>query len=926
MANAEQLQILRQGVSVWNFWRKKHPHAVIDLSGTHLGGAILWRANLREADLSRAHLRQADLDGANLSEVHLSAADRRTAGGRERTPVVPTPYSTAATVTRLRQLMHNPAPIVKEAWQAPRPADRSRRLDGHRLHLSPQTMAAFQHSPAFGLDVTTTLYRHQVEAIEAIVAGHHVMVATSTASGKSLCYLVPIVDRLLHDPHATALLVFPAKAVLQDQLDKVLQLSDPPLAFQEGTFHYDLHLGTATIGVGLYSGETHDGQQQQAIREKARLLFTTPDALHAKILPFLRPTRKTAFTSFDRFFQHLWAVVLDEVHSYRGVFGAHVAFLVRRLRLLCQHLHNTHAQFILASATIANPAEHSRHLTGLAMQIIDQDGAEAYRKDFVLVNPSTRTRAAARQDPHSAALAILEQVLYAQHQTPSTLVFVRSVRGAEQFSATFARVSARQHLPTQERVAVYHGILADSDRRTRQVEIKARRVLCVATTNALELGIDIGDLACAILVGFPGTVASTLQQAGRVGRHGDGTAILILSENPLEQHFARNPAFFFAKLQQPEPVRMPLHNRHIVKTHLLCYLAESRYPLEQHGAIAHLPNDVEAFFGPQAMDLYQELLEERQVQEPAVLQRLSLWHPRIEEEYPRLYSSLRVAVGTARFTLQSTTRPWEEAAGVVDETRAGLLFHHGALCLLNGWWYRSEGLDYPTRRIRLTALQDEPASETFAVPAYTVAFTDQDQRVTTLPHGWFTTVYGPLQVERRVDRYVLRARQKRGKQQGVMHAVDDVHPLRFDTLGLAVVLTAAGERELRYRWHGRTGLDFHATVHGAEHALATLLPLQARCDGHDIAAVSAGRHAACQHQSALILFDAHEGGLGLVAEAHEHLRDLVEEAWAFVHSCPCLDGCPDCVHVPRCERQNAQLNKASTLVFLAMLTEDLGGA
>jgi len=449
MANAEQLQILRQGVSVWNLWRKKHPHAVIDLSGTHLGGAILWRANLREADLSRAHLRQADLDGANLSEadldganlseVHLSAADRRTAGGRERTPVVPTPYSTAATVTRLRQLMHNPAPIVKEAWQAPRPADRGRRLDGHRLHLSPQTMAAFQHSPAFGLDVTTTLYRHQVEAIEAIVAGHHVMVATSTASGKSLCYLVPIVDRLLHDPHATALLVFPAKAVLQDQLDKVLQLSDPPLAFQEGTFHYDLHLGTATIGVGLYSGETHDGQQQ-AIREKARLLFTTPDALHAKILPFLRPTRKTAFTSFDRFFQHLWAVVLDEVHSYRGVFGANVAFLVRRLRLLCQHLHNPHVQFILASATIANPAEHSRHLTGLAMQIIDQDGAEAYRKDFVLVNPSKRTRAAARQDPHSVALAILEQILYAQHQTPSTLVFVRSVRGAEQFSATFARV------------------------------------------------------------------------------------------------------------------------------------------------------------------------------------------------------------------------------------------------------------------------------------------------------------------------------------------------------------------------------------------------------------------------------------------------------------------------------------------------------
>ncbi|MCZ7384671.1 MAG: DEAD/DEAH box helicase [Candidatus Methanoperedens sp.] len=807
---------------------------------------------------------------------------------------------------------------IKKGWRKAKKADRSRALNVESLCIPNELLNAIKASPAFGIDIAKDLYSHQVEAIEEALCDKNVIVTTPTASGKSICYLVPILKSMIEDEEATALLLFPSIALLQDQFEKVLQIGNEPQDFIEGTFEYDITIGNTKIGVGLYIGDTKDGMRhQKPVRENARLLFSTPDALHAKVLPYIRPTNKTGGASFIRFFENLRIVVMDDIHIYRGVFGANIAFLLRRLRLLCEKIGNDRIQFLLTSATIENPKESAENLVGLTFDVVNRDGAEDFRKDFILWNPSKIKETGVRKEPQSDALEIMSKIIYTKERTPSSLVFLRSIRSVENFSKTFEGLSKRENLPTVGSIRVYHGVLSGSDRRRRQNEVKSRQVLCVASTNALELGIDLGNLACCIMVGFPGTVASTVQRAGRVGRKSEGTVILILGDNPLEQHLARNPDYFFQKLTKPEPVRIPLDNKNIIKNQILCHLAESSYIIEEMGASYDLPHDFTRYFGKNAMNIYQELLDENKVKDKKY--KTMLWRPDIKKEYNNIFYTLRAIIGKYRFTLVSKNS--EDAAGVIDEARAGLFFHEGAVWLQDGQWYESEGLNYSKRTIFLKSLSDEPKYETFASPEFKVEFDNKDCKIHDSPNGWFKIRLGTLRVDRRVTKYFLRPLRKGGESPPIsIQFINNVKPIKFETIGLSLSLTQKGIDEFTNRVDVQQS-TLEASIHGTEHAFATILPLQVQCDINDIFAVSSAQHETCDYSPSTILFDAHDGGLGLVKQAHDKLSSLTDETLAFVKNCKCKDGCPDCLHIPRCERQNEDINKLGTITILEMLNE-----
>ncbi|MEM3087293.1 MAG: DEAD/DEAH box helicase [Halobacteria archaeon] len=840
----------------------------------------------------------------------------------DRPPLPDFQYSSEEILTELQELGKNAEPFFPiRNWRPDKSADKSRQIDPRKLDIPPEVIGIFKESQAFNIDIEKDLYRHQAEAIEEIIAGKNVIITTPTASGKSLCYLVPILKSIVQNKPAKALFIFPTVALLQDQFDKVIQIGSNQ-RFDEGRFAYEISVGKTNVGVGMYVRDTSEGAQQRAVRINSRLLFTTPDSLHAKILPYIGPTKKTGGAKFVHFFKDLRFVVLDDVHVYRGVFGANVAYLMRRLRLICEKLGNNKLQFILTSATIRNPLEHSKNIVGLECALVDRDGSADYRKDFVLWNPGKQKGSNVRREPQSEALEMLKGALYSKNKSPSVIVFLRSIKAVESFNEKFSKIRGLQ---TYGHCGVYHAILSGKDRRMRQDQIKSRQVILVSATSALELGIDIGNLACCVMVGFPGTVASTLQRAGRVGRGGDGTVILVLGDNPLEQHLARNPDYFFQKLKQPEEVRIPLANKNLIKTHLLCHLAESKYLVEELGVSYAAQADFGKYFGTQSLRLYDELLDENSVNKKNF--RTMLWRPKLADNYSNIFYTLRAVAGKERFTLKAEGG---DEAGIVDEARAGIFFHEGAVWLHDGQWYRSEGLNYTRREIRLKTLKDEPDCETFAVPEFKVKFLN-GARSFESKTGLFRFRQGPLTATRSVNRYFIRPLHKSGAS--VKSTVGylrngAVRPIRFETEGFGISVTEKGMREFLIKRSTSPSLQspdptyFEEPIHGVEHAVSTILPLRAQCDINDIFAISSKEEEACDGLPSVIIFDGHDGGLGIAKQALDDFHPLIGETLQFIKSCQCKEGCPDCLHLPKCERQNVEIDKTGAIVLLEILREE----
>ena len=705
------------------------------------------------------------------------------------------------------------------------------------------------------------LYSHQAEAVNHVRRGENVIVATPAASGKSLCYQLPVVETLMGDRSACALYVFPTKALSQDQSDALTALTAP--------------LGGSRHDV--YDGDTprHD---RTAIRRNSRIVITNPDMMHVGILPNHR--------SWYRLLRNLRYVVIDEAHVFRGVFGSHFANVIRRLRRLCKQF-GSEPQFVMCSATVANPGAHAEKLTGLPFQVVNRDGSSFGGKDFLFWNPPMLDFAeGSRLSANTETGRIFAELL---RRRVRTMTFVKSRQLAE-FIYRFVRDQLEETDPAiVDRVSPYRGGYMPEDRRRIERDLHDGRLLGIATTNAMELGVNVGDLDATLLNGYPGTIASAWQQAGRSGRGGERSlSVLVALDDPLDQYLMRHPEAFFGRPYE-RALTSPA-NAYILKPHLLCAAYES--PL----AMA----DTE-FFGPDLLLAAAELQEDGHLN--AVRGR---WHLSPELFYPAESVNIRSASANS-YTLV------DDGTGVVletiDELGAFLQLHPGSVYLHQGEQYLVKSLDIESRTAY--AVQE-------SVPYYTETRDLTDTRILRTFKGkraGQTRVYlGEVRVTTTVVGFWRRAHMS-GEMLGGEEV--DLPPQSYDTVALWFdVPEHTLETIHRERLHLAGGL------HAVEHAAIGVLPLFAMCDRNDIGGITTPLHPDTGRPQVFI-HDGHPGGVGIAELGYDLIEDLWTTTLQAISECACDAGCPGCIQSPKCGSNNQPLDKGvAELVLRDILAAD----
>ena len=687
----------------------------------------------------------------------------------------------------------------------------------------------------------TGLFEHQREAFDLVRSGRNVIVATGTASGKTLVYNLAFATEAVPDPKSTALYLFPTKALARDQLRQVRELKLPQLR------------------AGVYDGDT-PRSDRPLIRKNANLVMTNPDMLHAGILP--------DHPRWADFFLRLSVVVVDESHVFRGVFGSHVAHVLRRLRRLVAH-YGGDPGFVLASATVGNPAELAERLVGEPFDAVTEDRSPSGGKTFALWNPAivdeeSGARRSALTDTSFLMARLAEEGV-------KSIGFARSRRAAE-LLAGFTRRDLDAEL--RSRVKAYRAGYLAGDRRELERQLANDELIAVASTNALELGIDIGSLDAAICVTFPGTVASLRQQWGRAGRRGRGLAVYVAGEDALDQFFCRHPDEF---LDRPvENAILDHENEQILAQHVLCAAHEG--PLD--------PAD-EEFLGPSWKPI-----AERLVSTGALRERPGgLYVPRRPEEYPAAAVSLRSASRDGCVIVDTASG---ELIGTVDLARAMNTTHEGAVYLHGGRQFEVSQLDLEARRVLVHPFAGDwytqPKRET---DTYIEALLDRREHLgVTLSFGTVT-----------VTEQVLAYQRKRMADHEALDLIGlDLPETSFTTQALWYEL---GPELLRddFPLHALLG-----ALHAAEHSQIAVLPLIAMCDRWDIGGLSTNLHPQTGGPT-IFIYDGHPGGIGITRRGFLAFDALVDDAHRLITECPCERGCPSCVQSPKCGNLNEPLSK-----------------
>jgi DEAD/DEAH box helicase domain-containing protein len=696
------------------------------------------------------------------------------------------------------------------------------------------------------------LYAHQLEALERAFDGPTV-VTTGTASGKSLCFQLPTLEVLTTDPTARALYIYPTKALAQDQARSMQR------------FGLD-----KAIRPAIYDGDTPRAERT-AIRKRSNLIITNPDMLHVGILPHHH--------AWGDLFANLAFVVVDEAHVYRGVFGSHVANVLRRLRRAAA-IHGTEPRFLLASATIANPVALAEGLTGLQpFNLVANDGAPRAERRVAMWNPplldeQLGTRASALYE----AAEVFSDLVAAGART---ICFMKSRKGVELILR-----HARDRLSTElgERIAPYRAGYTSAQRHEIEHRLTSGDLLGVVATDALELGIDIGELDAAICVTFPGTVASLRQMWGRAGRRGRGLAVYIAGEDALDQFFCRHPDDF---LQRPvEAAILDPKSPQIYAEHLLCAAHEA--PLSEQD---------EEILGPEWREHAEALARAGFLRE-----RATGFVPRRADDYPAARVALRSASADSFVLLDATSG---EVLGTIEASRAYATVHEGAIYMHLGRSYHVVGLDLPARRALL-----EPFNGDYFTQAKRESMTYierlSDRRLTC----GVTLSYGSVVYSETVLGY-----QRKGLQD---HAVIDFQGLDLPTV----------EFQTRALWYELDELiaaeEFPpaallGSLHALEHGQIAVLPLIAMCDRWDIGGLSTNAHPQTGGPT-IFIYDGHPGGIGITRRGYDQFERLVTDAQRVIGECVCRDGCPSCVQSPKCGNLNDPLSKRGALELLRRMT------
>ena len=694
----------------------------------------------------------------------------------------------------------------------------------------------------------TALYRHQAETWNAARRGENVVVTTGTASGKSLAFNLPVLDAIAREPKARALYVYPTKALAQDQARALAELR------------------LKGLRPAIYDGDTPPEQRWQ-IRKWSNLILTNPDLLHVGLLPH-----------HDRWgdvLSNLRFVVVDEAHVYRGVFGSHVANVLRRLRRLAR-IYDADPRFLLATATIANAGALALALTGEPATLVESDTSPRAEREVAIWNPplldaGLGLRASALGD----AARLLSQLA---SRDLRTICFAKSRKAAELIHRfTVERVDGE----TARRLAPYRAGYTAEQRREIERRLVDGELLGVTATDALELGIDIGHLDCAISVGFPGTVASLRQLWGRAGRRDRGLAVLIASEDALDQFFAREPDALLER--RVEAAILDHENMRILDPHVLSAAYEA--PLAD----------------PDAAELGTVALERA-----AVLPELErtpagfVWKGR---DYPAARISLRSGDAEAVAVVEHETG---SLLGLVERERAYSTVHQGAVYLHLGEQYLVEELDLDGR-VALVA----PAGVDWYTQAKKESETTIEEEVRVEPRLGVELSFGRVSVTEQVVAYARKAVRD--------GSTLDVVPLLLPetTFETEAVWFSPNDELLAGLEQMPTLLG---TLHAAEHALIALLPLQAMCDRWDIGGLSTNVHYQTGRPT-IFVYDGHAGGVGITERGFERFEGWAGDTHRLLERCPCADGCPSCVQSPKCGNLNEPLDKAGARTLLGRMLD-----
>jgi DEAD/DEAH box helicase domain-containing protein len=686
------------------------------------------------------------------------------------------------------------------------------------------------------------LYQHQVSATDAVRKGDNVIVATPTASGKSLIYNLPVFEQIMRSPESTALYLFPLKALAQDQLRTMQELSS--------LLPEELRPAAA-----IYDGDTTAYQRKKLRERPPNILITNPDMLHLSMLGY--------HSTWSGFFARLTHVILDEVHTYRGVFGSHMAWVLRRLKRICAYYGST-PQFILSSATVANPDELARDLLGAAATVISESGAPRAKRHFVFLNPFDNAATAASQLIESSLKRGLRTIVYTQSRKLTELVSIWT----------------QQRLgPLADKLTSYRAGYLPEERREIETKLSEGTLLGVIATSALELGIDIGDLDICILVGYPGTVMTTWQRGGRVGRKENESLIILVGlEDSLDQHFMRNPKDFFNR--EVESTVLNPRNKTIVKRHLICAAAEQPIktdePLVQNNGV---------------LEVIEELVAEASL---FVTADGNYWIG--ARKYPHRDLDLR---GTGQ-TFVIRNNEDSSVLGEIDFMRCFKECHPGAVYLHRGKSWLISHLDLETHEI--TAVRKN-------VNYFTRTMGDKSTEIlkiykTAILEN-FRVSFGYLRVTDTVTGF--QRRLVRGQKLISTEALD-LPPLIFETEGLWIEIPEIIQKRIEQEQY-----HFMGGIHALEHGAISIFPLLVLC-AHPF-------HEQLS-QAAVFIYDGYPGGVGLARKAFEKIDELLDLTQKTIDDCPCELGCPSCVHSPKCGSGNRPIDKQSALEILGDL---LGG-
>ncbi|MFZ5564640.1 MAG: DEAD/DEAH box helicase [Thermodesulfobacteriota bacterium] len=692
------------------------------------------------------------------------------------------------------------------------------------------------------------LYTHQAEGISRILAGENVVVATPTASGKTLIYNIPVLQRLRENPSVRALYLYPLKALARDQLRAFLETAEAA------------GMGE-TVSAAIYDGDTTAWHRKKIRDNPPPVLMTNPDMLHLGLLPY--------HENWHELFANLAFVVIDEIHTYRGVMGSHMAHVFRRLRRICNY-HGSDPLFVAGSATIANPGELAGQLTGRPVTAVTKSGAPRGRRHVVFMNPVT--------GPVATTIQLLRAAL---HRGLRTIVYTQSRKLAELIS-----IWAEKKGPQAGLISSYRAGYLPDERRDIERKLAAGELLAVISTSALELGIDIGDLDLCLLVGYPGSVMATWQRGGRVGRAGQESAlILIAGEDALDQYFMRNPKAFLDL--PPEAAVINPGNPAIVEKHLVCAAAEHRIfvdePFMRDSALKQAAGRLEK---------KGELLRSEDGQYLFAARR----RPHRDVDLRGVGRSFRVICARTG-----------DHIGDIDGLRVFRDAHPGAVYLHMGQTYVVRELD--TEALRVTADRQ-------AVHYYTKPRSNKDTEILevfqTRQADGITVCTGRLRVTETITGYE-KWRLSAKKRIGVEPL--DLPPLVFETQGVWLVIPPRIQEEAEDGYR-----HFMGGIHAIEHAMIGVLPFFVMCDRNDLGGISMTYHPQTG-APAIFIYDAVAGGIGLSRQAYDRISDILAFTHNLIHQCPCKTGCPACVHSPKCGSGNRPIDKSCAVYLLGRMRE-----